>query len=153
MRSFELLLSCCSSVANQLKTCHLQELQGITQALLILPLQSSLVIDPTITSTSLIFLATAAAASVIATDSEISPEIVERLLLHSLCLLKLSKRCHIDSGMINSKFGNNSGKIGNNGNNEDGDNNMAFTHKLAGALPGFITASINSLNSNDRGGN
>ena len=130
-RSFELLMSCSTAVAVALGSCHLEELRSTTLALKTLPPQSALSIDPSITSSSLQYTAAVTAASNLATDSEISPEYVERLLLHSLCLLKMSK--HTDSERFSRR-------------DKKGENGIFSIHCLAESLPSFVLSSTNSLN-------
>ena len=133
-RSFELLMSCDTSIAAAMSSCHLQDLQSTTLALKTLPQQTALVVDPTITSSSLLYITSVTAASHLATDLEISPEYVERTLLHSLSLLKIMKQLGCDRSIAK--------------NIKNVENSMISIQLLAEALPSFLVSATNSLNKN-----
>ena len=135
-RSFELLMSCDTAVAAAMSSCHLQDLQSTTLALKTLPQQSALVVDQSITSSSLLYTTSVTAASLLATDLEISPEYVERLLLHSLCLLKMMKYLGCDRSIPKD--------------NKNLEKSILSIQLLAEALPPFLVSATNSLNKNLR---
>ena len=129
--SFELLMSCDVSVVVSLMTAHTQCIQVITEALNILPPITAIALDPANTSSSYIFNASANGAASLSSSAEISPKEVERLLLHSMCLLCIPCR--------NSEE-----------NVEDGKIISDIMQILAEAIPCFLLSATNSLNAHLR---
>jgi hypothetical protein len=139
------LISCDHSVAVTISTCHLQELLVVSKALTILPTISALNIDPNIASSSVLFATTATAAANLSTDSEICPEDVERLLLHSLCILKLTRGGRSVSDKIIRVSNTGSEKLEK---DKEKDKEKPLVDQLADSLPAFLISATNSLNAN-----
>lgn len=127
LQGFELLLSCAPSVALMVCEVHLAAVQSSTAAFESLMTVAALEIDPTLTSTSVIFTTSANAASLLAAQCEVPPEDVERLLMHSLCILRLTSVQH--RGMSTTL-----------------ENLHAVVKQIAKAMPNFLLFATNSLN-------
>jgi hypothetical protein len=132
-RSFELLLSCDPSIVLKISTTHLQFIIDTTLAVRTLPEASAIVIDPQITSSTLTFAANFSAASALATSKELPPEDLERLLMHSLCMLRLTRKCCTEGDHIKVKT-------------KDPITTNPSIVLLAEALPSFLISATNSLN-------
>lgn len=122
----ELLLSCAPSVALMVCEVHLSNLQSSITVFETLLTVAALEIDPTLTSTSLIFTTSANNAAILAAQCEVPPEDVERLLMHSLCILRFS----------NGQYSGLSAQ----------DNLHAIVKRIASAMPNFLLFATNSLN-------
>ena len=126
-QGIELLLSCAPSVALMVCEVHLAAVQSSTAAFESLMTVAALEIDPTLTSTSVIFTTSANAASLLAAQCEVPPEDVERLLMHSLCILRLTSMQHRGmSATLESLH--------------------AVVRHIARAMPNFLLRATNSLN-------
>jgi hypothetical protein len=132
-RSFELLLSCDSSIVSKISTTHLQFILDTTLAVKTLPEASAIVIDPQITSSTLTFAANFSAASALATSKELPPEDLERLLMHSLCMLRLTRKSLAEGDHVNVKA-------------KDSIATNPSIALLAEALPSFLISATNCLN-------
>ena len=126
-QGIELLLSCAPSVALMVCEVHLAAVQSSIAAFESLMTVAALEIDPTLTSTSVIFTTSANAASLLATQCEVPPEDVERLLMHSLCILRLTSMQHRGiSATLESLH--------------------VAVRQIARAMPNFLLFATNSLN-------
>ena len=140
-RSFELLLSCDSSIVSKISTTHLQFILDTTLAVRTLPEPSAIVIDPKITSSSLTFAANFSAASALATSNELPPEDLERLLMHSLCILRLTRRSQTARDQVNTNMNMNMNMKA-----KDFISANSSIILLAEALPSFLISATNCLN-------
>ena len=122
----ELLLSCAPSVALMVCEVHLSNLHSSITVFETLLTVAALEIDPTLTSTSLIFTTSANNAAILAAQCEVPPEDVDRLLMHSLCILRFTNGQY--SGLSTQ------------------DGLHAIVKRIASTIPNFLLFATNSLN-------
>lgn len=141
-QSFELLLSCNPSLASNMAHCLIHSIQSTTSSLNTLLSPTVLVLDPPISSSSIAYATTASTAASLAIASEISAVDVERMLLHSMCVLKFFNHFEMSIDNGNEIVG------------EEREAQKKFDTpillKLAECLVPFLISGSNSLNAHLR---